>query len=333
MVARYERRDRIANPEVRGVSAASKNAGSHQCPAQHMARQAVGATARGSGRPVEGKDLLLIVDACSKWTCVKILKNTTSRTVIKEMQEEIYRFGIPTQIMSDNGPQFRSEEFAMFCKELGIHHILAAPYHPRSNGQVERYVGTIKGRLAKREGKKESLKDTINKYLMFYHSTPHASTGQTPSSLMIGRLLRNPLDLMMPNNLAAVQRQHARMRKQGPKVNRSFEVNDSIYYLNMSKYGTPFIHGVVIQKCGPVSYIVRNDDGDEEYRHVDHIKRGPGEDIDDELDLDGTNNASPAEATEEDTEEQQRKGGGDPSPDESDDIAETDGKSDGNLIE
>ena len=53
-------------------------------------------------------------------------------------------YGIPTQLVSDNGPQFTSEEFASFMKRNGIKHIRSAPYHPSTNGTAERFVQTFK---------------------------------------------------------------------------------------------------------------------------------------------------------------------------------------------
>ena len=54
------------------------------------------------------------------------------------------RLGIPCQLVSDNGPQFASEEFAQFMRANGVKHIRCAPYHPASNGAAERLVQTVK---------------------------------------------------------------------------------------------------------------------------------------------------------------------------------------------
>ena len=53
-------------------------------------------------------------------------------------------YGLPTQLVSDNGPQFTVEEFENFLRSNGIKHIKCAPYHPASNGAVERLVQTFK---------------------------------------------------------------------------------------------------------------------------------------------------------------------------------------------
>ena len=81
----------------------------------------------------------ILVDAYSKWLEVFEMgrDSTTSRT-ISCLTEVISRFGIPQIIVSDNGPQFTSSEFESFCVQNGIHHKRTPPYHPASNGLVER---------------------------------------------------------------------------------------------------------------------------------------------------------------------------------------------------
>ena len=49
-------------------------------------------------------------------------------------------YGLPDQIVSDNGLQFIADEFQMFLKSNGVKHIRSAPYHPATNGAVERFI-------------------------------------------------------------------------------------------------------------------------------------------------------------------------------------------------
>ena len=51
---------------------------------------------------------------------------------------------LPMQLVSDNGLQFISEDFAQVIKSNGIKHICCGPYHPAFNGAVERLVQTFK---------------------------------------------------------------------------------------------------------------------------------------------------------------------------------------------
>ena len=53
-------------------------------------------------------------------------------------------YGLPEEVVSDNGPQFVSHEFSNFMKMNGIKHTLTPPYHPASNGAAERSVQILK---------------------------------------------------------------------------------------------------------------------------------------------------------------------------------------------
>ena len=128
--------------------------------------------------------LLIAVDAHSKWPEVQIMPGTTSTHTIAALREMFAWFGLPQQVVSDNGPQFTSEQFSHFMAVNGVKHIRTSP---SSNGAAERLVQTVKRGLqcALREGL--SLDQALQAFLLRYRSTPHTTTGATPSSLMLGR--------------------------------------------------------------------------------------------------------------------------------------------------
>ena len=72
------------------------------------------------------------------------MHRTTSNPTIKACQLLFSRFGIPKEIVTDNGSQFVSQEFTQFLKVLGVKHTPVTMYHPQSNGEAERMVRTIK---------------------------------------------------------------------------------------------------------------------------------------------------------------------------------------------
>ena len=84
--------------------------------------------------PVQGKMLLVAYDAHSKWPEVLVMSSTTSGRTIGVLREMFARYGIPKQLVSDNGPQFTSSEFESFLRTNGVMHIKTSPYHPASNG-------------------------------------------------------------------------------------------------------------------------------------------------------------------------------------------------------
>ena len=52
--------------------------------------------------------------------------------------------GIPERFLSDNGPQYASEEFKQFAIDYGFEHVTSSPIYARCNGFAERMVQTMK---------------------------------------------------------------------------------------------------------------------------------------------------------------------------------------------
>ena len=110
--------------------------------------------------------------------------------------------------MSDNGPQFVSNEFAEFMHKNGIKHTLTPPYHPQSNGAAERAIRIVKEVLVKQvlEGNKSrSIKHRFADFLLGYRTTPHSTTGAMPAELLMRRRRRTRLSLVKPDIAKTVQ--------------------------------------------------------------------------------------------------------------------------------
>ena len=92
--------------------------------------------------------ILVIVDVFSKWSEAISLPNHTAKQVATAiLQNWIARYGVPKEILSDQYTEFESALFQHFCNMLGIKKIRSAPYHPSSNGAVERLNRTLKNLL------------------------------------------------------------------------------------------------------------------------------------------------------------------------------------------
>src|SRR5207249_1790979 len=88
---------------------------------------------------------LVLVDSHSKWMDVKPLQpQPTSKAVINVLREQFATFGLARYLITDNGPQFVSNEFRNFCKINGICHKPVSSYHPSSNGKAEAAVKIFK---------------------------------------------------------------------------------------------------------------------------------------------------------------------------------------------
>ena len=94
--------------------------------------------------PFQGSMFLLLLDAHSKWPEIYQMKSTTVQKTITILKHIFATHGIPEQLVTDNGSQFTSREFMKFMTNNGIKHIKTSPYHPSSNGAVERLVQSFK---------------------------------------------------------------------------------------------------------------------------------------------------------------------------------------------
>ena len=72
--------------------------------------------------PFLGRMFLVVVDAHAKWPEVITMSSTTS-TTINVLRYLFAAYGLTKQLVTDNGPQFTSEEFSTFCKQNGVKHI------------------------------------------------------------------------------------------------------------------------------------------------------------------------------------------------------------------
>ena len=90
---------------------------------------------------------LVIVDYFSRYPEVIKLRTTTSASIIEAVKAVFSRHGIPETVISDNGPQFSSKEFAKFASQYNFQHRTSSPHFPQSNGLAECTVQTVKNIL------------------------------------------------------------------------------------------------------------------------------------------------------------------------------------------
>ena len=135
------------------------------------------------------RNFLLAVDYYSKYPEVIELQNLTSAHTINVLKQIFARHGIPETVISDNGPQFSSHEYKLFSKNYQFQPIFTNPQYPKSNGQVERSVQTIKLMI------KKSIidKKDFQLALLNYRNTPIDTLQASPAQLLMNRRLRSKL--------------------------------------------------------------------------------------------------------------------------------------------
>ena len=132
------------------------------------------------------------MDAYSGWIEAEVVKNMESSATINLIDKWVSRYGIPNQIVTDNGTQFTSGQFKSQIKQNDINHITSPAFHQSSNGCAERAVQTLKKTLLKNEVSREHFQKQIYQVLMRYRATPNY-TGITPSERFLGRNIRTLL--------------------------------------------------------------------------------------------------------------------------------------------
>ena len=204
------------------------------------------------------------------------MSSITSGATIEQLRDLFARYGIPQQLVSDNGSQFTSQEFSEFMKGNSIKHTLVAPYHPRSNGQAECFVQTFK--QFKAEGS-DSIKQSLVRFLVSYRTTPNSMTGQTPAELFLNRRLRTKIDLIRPDLSQKVfdKQSDQKFRHDKSSREREFALGEQVLVQNFREE-PKWLDGTVTEQTGPVSYKVLA--GDQLWkRHVDQMHQKHGSQI------------------------------------------------------
>ncbi|XP_041989082.1 uncharacterized protein K02A2.6-like [Aricia agestis] len=218
--------------------------------------------------PIQGQQLLIIVDAFTKWVEILPTKNTTSSWCIKKLRELFSIFVIPYTLVSDNGRQFVSAEFTDFMDKCGIVHKTSAPYHPATNGQAERYVQTIKKAIRAMKGEEGDLLSKLVTVKTRLRRTPN-SEGQSPYQLMFGRDIRTSLHAMFRKTSQTTSRASIDM----PTV-KMFTPGDRV---QVRAYGSQrWAFGTILRRLGQLHYEVQTDSGTVWRRHVEQLLPAPG---------------------------------------------------------
>jgi hypothetical protein len=225
--------------------------------------------------PFLGNMFLVIVDAFSKWVEIHVVQKSTSAVTISKCRQTFATHGLPEVIVSDNGTCFTSSEFQSFVKECGAKHITSAAFHPSTNGLAENAVKSFK-RSMKKMHESGSVKDTVAKYLLQQHITPHTTTGQTPAELLMQRRLRSRLEAVKPDLSTTVRKkQRAQKLNYDKKAkSREFKIEDTVLCKNHAAHGKKWLEGEIVTQSGPVSFLVQLTDGRIVNRHASQmIKR------------------------------------------------------------
>ena len=163
--------------------------------------------------------LLVVVDSFSKFVWLYPVKSTGSAEVIERLKRQAAVFGNPSQITSDRGSAFTSEEFSSYCKSEGIEQHLTTTGVPRANGQVERVNRTVLPLLAKLAAPKaENWFKHVEFAQLCLNSVLHRSLKEIPFKVMFGvdprvGVARQLLEELQRETLREFEQDRNEMRK------------------------------------------------------------------------------------------------------------------------
>ena len=130
----------------------------------------------------DNRVLLVLCDYYSNFVEVVRLSSIFSRAIIKELKAIFARFGVPDTLVTDNGLQFSSTEFSVFCRTWMLEHKTSSLAYPRSNGKAENAVQTVKNLFAKCKAAGASEFQA----LLDWHNTPSAGIGTSLAQCLMG---------------------------------------------------------------------------------------------------------------------------------------------------
>ncbi|XP_064651638.1 uncharacterized protein K02A2.6-like [Lineus longissimus] len=134
----------------------------------------------------DNKDYPITVDYFSNFWEIYRLRSTSSAAVIRKLKAHFARYGCPEEVVSDNGGQFVSAEFASFALKWDFDHVKISPRHSQSNGKVESAVKAAKRTLCK------AKKSGTDQYLAVLETrnTPTQGLDCSPAQRMFNRRTR-----------------------------------------------------------------------------------------------------------------------------------------------
>jgi Integrase zinc binding domain/Integrase core domain len=151
------------------------------------------------------KYIIVATDYFTKWPEAEAVSHATGQRVADFIYQTIIcRHGCPKYLLSDRGTHFRNEVVDALLEKFQVRHLYSTPYHPQTNGLVERFNRTLCESLAKLTQGEKDWDDFITPILFGYRTSKQASTKFTPFYLVYGRTPQMPhmeMDEIMEGNM------------------------------------------------------------------------------------------------------------------------------------
>ncbi|KRX68119.1 Retrovirus-related Pol polyprotein from transposon [Trichinella sp. T6] len=158
-----------------------------------------------------------------------MIANTVARTLVNEF---ICRYGAPKSLHSDQGRNFEAALIKELCEMFDIHKTRTTPYHPQSNGLVERFHRTLLTMLSARATTDRRNWDLILPMtLLAYRTSIHESTKATPYRILFGREAALPIVVIFKEIKEKLQTESRRQKKWYNRgtTDYKFNIDDKVW--------------------------------------------------------------------------------------------------------
>lgn len=149
--------------------------------------------------------ILMVVDQFTKWLECFPISSQTAEIVARTLVDNFFsRFGCPLELHTDQGKNMDGNLIRQLCELMQIAKTRTTPYHPSSNGQIERYNRTLLQIIRCFIKNKQYNWDLhLQQLVAAVRSTRNRQTGFTPNLMMLGREVFQPVDVLF--GMAKVQ--------------------------------------------------------------------------------------------------------------------------------
>lgn len=151
--------------------------------------------------------IIVAMDYLTKWPEARPVPQATAEATASFLYEDIIcRHGCPSRILTDRGTHFNNQLVNSLMDRFSVKHLLSSPYHPQTNGLVERFNRTLCEALAKLVNHSNEWDRYISPVLFAYRTSKQATTQVTPFYLTYGREARLPVDDLSDDFVTIQQR-------------------------------------------------------------------------------------------------------------------------------
>ncbi len=141
--------------------------------------------------------ILTMIDVSTRYLHAVALRKITAKVIVNKLIDFFTHFGLPYRVQTDGASYFVGNVFKSELARLGIEHCVSSPYHPQSQGAIERAHRTLKEILRKYATQYGSSWDDDLPYLLFVlRDAPNESTGFSPFELVFAHNVRGPLHVV-----------------------------------------------------------------------------------------------------------------------------------------